>query len=401
MLWVAFAIVHLGVAVLGFVAPFLPMGDVTNVYDPWSRAAVAGTGLVGVTEQWVYPQLALIPMVLARGFAWIAGYEAGWAILVTLCNALTFSLLVSRPRSRGRITAAWFWLAFIALLGPVAMYRIDAITVPLALAGCLWLVGRPMLGSILLAVATWIKVWPAALLAAAVVAVRRRLTVVGGALLVTAVTVGAVVVAGGGPHVLGFISGQTGRGLQLEAPVSMFYLWRAVAGVEGSFVYYSDDMLTYQVAGPQVDLVIAAMTPLLVLAVAVVAGLGAWRAWRGASFARLFPTLALAFVLTLIVFNKVGSPQFMTWLIAPIAVGLVIDRRRWTRPAVLGLLAAGLTQLIYPFTYLGLLMVEPLPVLLLTARNGLVVVFLVWTLVDLARVPARRSIPVSAPAPSA
>ena len=54
------------------------------------------------------------------------------------------------------------------------MYRIDAVTVPLAVAGCLWLVGRPLVASVLLAVATWIKVWPAALLAAAFIAVRRR-----------------------------------------------------------------------------------------------------------------------------------------------------------------------------------------------------------------------------------
>ena len=73
------------------------------------------------------------------------------------------------------------------------------------------------------------------------------------------------------------------------------------------------------------------MTPLLVVAVAAVAGLGAFKAWRGASFVRLFPPLALALVLAFIVFNKVGSPQYMTWIIAPLVVGLVIDRRRWWR----------------------------------------------------------------------
>ena len=50
---------------------------------------------------------------------------------------------------------------------------------------------------------------------------------------------------------------------------------------------------------------------------AAVAGLGAFKAWRGASFVRLFPPLALALVLAFIVFNKVGSPQYMTWIIAP------------------------------------------------------------------------------------
>ena len=396
MLWVAFAIVHIGVAVLGFVQPNQPMGDVTNVYDPWSTWAVEGRAIVGITETWVYPQLALVPMILAQGFEWIAGYEVAWAILTIICDALAFAVLVGNGRSAGRSTAAWFWLAFIALLGPVGMYRLDGITVPLALVGCLWLVGRPWLGSILLAVATWIKVWPAALLAAAVIAVRRRLAVVGGALIVSAVTLAAVFAAGGARHAFGFIGDQTDRGLQLEAPVSAYYLWRAVAGIPGSFIYYDQDLLTFQVAGPEVDAVIAVMTPLLILAVLGVAALGAYRAWRGAGFLRLFPPLALALVAAFVVFNKVGSPQYMTWIIPPLVVGLVIDRHRWRGPAALALVIALVTQAVYPLTYWGLLDAEAVPAALLTARNALVVVLLVWAIVRVARVPRRAPAPVPA-----
>ncbi|GAA5039255.1 glycosyltransferase 87 family protein [Microbacterium fluvii] len=396
-LWVAFAIVHVVVAVLGFVGPNLPMGDVTNVYDPWSQWAVDGIAIVGIDQPWVYPQLALIPMVLARALDGIAGYELAWAILVTACNALGFWMLLGRARSRGRVTAAWFWLAYTLLLGSIAMYRIDAITIPLAIAGCLWLAGRPMVGSALLAVATWIKVWPAALLAAAFIALRRRWRVALGAVLVSAVTLGAIVAAGGAANAFGFVGDQTGRGLQLEAPVSMLYVWQAAAGVPGSFVYYDQDMLTYQVAGPQVDVVIAVMTPLLAIAMLAVAALGAYRSWQGASYARLFPSLALAFVLTFIVFNKVGSPQYMTWIVVPLVMGLVIDRRRWRRPALFALAIAATTQVVYPFLYLELLMVRPLAVAALTLRNALVVAFLVLVIVDLVRMPVRRRIPAVAP----
>nr|BFF10749.1 hypothetical protein GCM10025699_20520 [Microbacterium flavescens] len=95
--------------------------------------------------------------------------------------------------------------------------------------------------------------------------------------------------SGGGAHLLGFVAGQTGRGLQLEAPVTAWFLWQAVAGVDGAFVYYDTEILTFQVTGPNVDLVIAAMTPVLALAVVAIAALGAARAWRGVSFAALFP----------------------------------------------------------------------------------------------------------------
>lgn len=389
MLWIAFAIVHVIVAVLGFVWPNQPMGDVTNVYDPWSTWAVEGRAIVGITESWVYPQLALVPLVLAQGLAWIAGYEVAWAILVTIIDAIGFAILVGAGRSAGRRAAAWFWLAFIVLLGPVGMYRLDAITVPLALAGSLWLVRRPWLGSILLAVATWIKVWPAALLAAAVIVVRRRLAVIGGAAVISALTLAVVFAAGGGANAFGFVTDQTDRGLQLEAPVSGWYVWGAMLGIPGSAIYYDQDLLTYQVTGADIDAVIAVMTPLLVIAASVVLVLGAYRAWRGAGFARLFPPLALALVLVLILFNKVGSPQYMTWIIAPLAMGLVIDRRRWRGPAALGLVLAALTHLVYPLLYGELLGAQPAAVMLLTLRNVLVGVLLVWAVARVARLPRR------------
>src|SRR5690606_21934744 len=93
VLWIAFLVVHVAVAVLGFAFPNEPMGDVYRVYEPWSAAALSGRGIVGIDAAWVYPQLALVPMVLAHGFAWIGGYTVGWAILVTLVDAVAFAML--------------------------------------------------------------------------------------------------------------------------------------------------------------------------------------------------------------------------------------------------------------------------------------------------------------------
>ncbi|MFI8631187.1 glycosyltransferase 87 family protein [Microbacterium sp. NPDC077663] len=389
LLWAAFVLVHAGVALLGFVLPNEPMGDVYRVYEPWSRAVFSGGGIVGVTQDWVYPQLALLPMLLAHLPAGLLGdYTAGWAVLVTLVDAVAFAVLIGRVRSRGRVAGAVFWLAAIVCLGPVGMYRIDAISVPLAILGCLWLLRRPGLAAALLAAATWIKVWPAALLAAAVVAVRRRATVIAAAALVSVAVLGAVVAGGGADHALGFVTGQTGRGLQVEAPVSAPYVWGALLGSDGSAVYYDQGLLTFQVTGPHVDLVIAAMTPLLAASAAAVLLIGVWRLRRGAPFVRLFPVLALALVLVLIVVNKVGSPQFHTWLFAPVVLGLVIDRRRWAAPAALACVAAALTQLVYPVLYGGIVTPAILAVVVLTLRNLVLVALLVWMVVRLVRLPA-------------
>lgn len=388
VLWIAFLIVHVGVAAVGWLIPG-SMGDVWIVYEPWSTDAVAGRGIVGVTESFVYPQLALVPMILAKSLSWIGGYIIAWALLVTALDAIAFAILVGRGRSRGRLVAAAAWLVGIGLLGPVGMYRIDAITVPLAVLGLLWLARRPAVGSALLAAGMWIKVWPVALLATAFVALRRRTSVLLGALAVSAVVIAISLALGGARHLFGFVGEQTGRGLQVEAPVSTFYLWRAALGIPGSSVFYDRDILTYQVTGPGAQTVIDVMTPLLGLAALVVVALGAVQAWRGATFVRLVPPLALALVLTLIVFNKVGSPQFQVWLIAPVVFWLVADRSRaWTAAGLTAVLLA-LTQVVYPFLYGPVLQAQPAAVLILTLRNVLSVVLLIVAVVQVARVPVR------------
>jgi hypothetical protein len=238
----------------------------------------------------------------------------------------------------------------------------------------------------LLTAAAWLKVWPAALVAAAVIALRRRVAVIAGAAAVTAGVVVAVVVAGGAAHLLGFVTMQAGRGLQLEAPVSTFYLWGSALRLPGWWVFYDQEILTYQVTGPQVDPVIAAMTPLLVLVVGGVALLGVVKARRGAPLRVLLPPLALALVLALIVCNKVGSPQFHDWLIPPLVLWLLVDARRAKGFALAGLASAGLTQLVYPILYDRILLSQIAPVAVLTLRNMLLVAMLAWVIVRLVRV---------------
>ncbi|WP_322409549.1 glycosyltransferase 87 family protein [Microbacterium invictum] len=396
VLWVAFVLVHAAVAVLGFLQPNQPMGDVYLVYAPWADRAAMGLGVVGITENWVYPALALAPILVTHVLAPVFGsYLVAWPVVVTALDAAAFAVLVGRGRSQGRTVAAWFWLVFIVALGPVGLYRLDAVTVPLAVAGCLWLLSRPWLAATLLAAATWIKVWPAALLLAALVAVRRRLALLGGAAALSAIVIGIVVAVGGARHLFGFVFDQTERGLQVEAPVSVYWLWRAVGGVADSRVYYDDEILTWQVAGPGAAAVSEAMTLVLGGAVAVVTVLGAVQVRRGIPFLRIFPALALSLVLVLIVTNKVGSPQYLTWIVAPLVVGLVLDRDRWWSPACLALVAAALTQLVYPLWYDRVLGGDPIAVGALTLRNILLAALLVWSVALLVRSPRRVPAPAA------
>jgi hypothetical protein len=415
--WAAFVVVHVVVGWIclglpgtgiGDSAIGLPLGDVTLVYRPWIEQALSGGPVVGISEPWVYPIVAIVPMFAAMGLG-PELYAQAWLGLVTVLNAAGFAILLGARTSKRREFAAWWWLAFIALLGPVSLARIDSVTVPLAVVALLLARRHPSVAGVLLAVATWMKVWPAALVAALLVSSRSRGRVLLAGAAASAGIVLLVVAFGGGANLFGFVGEQTSRGLQIEAPVATPYLWLAAVQAPGSFLYYDQHILTYQVTGPGTEAVIAVMTPLLALAVTgtVLAGVLAER--HGASTLRLLPPLALALVVVFIAFNKVGSPQFQTWLIAPVILGLVCRGRAFALPAGIALGLAALTQVVYPYLYGLLLSATPGMVFVLSVRNAGLFVLLAWALADLWRAGAeadqsspsaassRSTLPVSSP----
>jgi hypothetical protein len=327
---------------------------------------------VGVDGPWVYPILAFVPMLASM----VLGpdlYGIGWMIMVTIADAAVFAYLVvparpGLPGTRLRLSAAWWWVAFLLLLGPVSVGRIDIFTVDLVIVGLLVMRNHPAFAGVLLAIATWVKVWPAALIVGAIVAVRRRLRVaVGAVITLVAVAVG-VLAMGAGMNAFSFVGEQTGRGLQVEAPISTIWMWLAFAG-DRTQVYYNQDILTFQVTGPGANVAAAITTPLLVIAVAVILVLAFFVVRSGAASTVVLPPLSLAMVTALILFNKVGSPQFMVWLSAPIILGIVTQGRRFFWPAIMAFVMGGLTQIIYPIAYDWVLGLDPLMLTVLTVRN--------------------------------
>lgn len=121
------------------------------------------------------------------------------------------------------------------------------------------------------------------------------------------------------------------------------------------------------------------MQPLLLVAVVLSAALLIRALRRGADRGRLVYAGTLLLTLVLIVFNKVGSPQFMVWLAPVIMVGLLHDRVRWRTPALLTLGIAATTFVIYPLFYTPLIHANPVMAAVLTTRNALLVALLVWT----------------------
>ncbi len=96
---------------------------------------------------------------------------------------------------------------------------------------------------------------------------------------------------------------------------------------------------------------------------------------------------AMLLTLVLLVFNKVGSPQYMTWLAPPVAVALALRLPGWKFTAWLTLGIAGATQVVFPWLYGEIINKGPGVTLTLAARNIALVVLLVHTVVVLVRAP--------------
>ncbi|GAB3032880.1 hypothetical protein GCM10027052_07410 [Parafrigoribacterium mesophilum] len=399
--WCGFIIAHLWLGLLNLYADGYPLGDVTMVYKFWADQVIVGHYLVGVDGGWVYPIVAILPMLAASAFG-PALYASTWLGLVMLLDAAAFAVILGvrgGEQKRRRVVIGWWWTGFLILLGPIAMGRIDSITIPLAIAGVLIVAARPQTAAVLLALATWIKVWPAALLAALVVASRQRWRILAAVAGTSAAVMAIALLLGGGANVFSFVGEQAARGLQVEAPISTFWLWQAFAGVTGTFVYYDRAMLTWQVAGAGVDVASTMMTVLMVLCVLVIVLIAMLVLQRGASAAEVLPVLALALVSGLIAFNKVGSPQFMTWLAVPVILGLATHAagrgRSFRTPATIVAALAVLTQAFYPYLYGWLIGLHPLMLLVISARNGLVFVLLGWAIAALWRLEPGAGGPAS------
>ncbi|MCC9193769.1 DUF2029 domain-containing protein [Arthrobacter sp. zg-Y916] len=385
VLWITFAVLHL--LFFGFLSPLIFTGEVLSdiqFYRQWAFEGITEGYWQGISTDWVYPIGALVPMLLAAVLGY-GPYQLAWFLIFAGLNAAALAVLTSQ-RTRQRYAAAYWWMGITALLAPVAVGRVDGLTVPLVIIGLLLLARRPVVAAALLATATWIKVWPAAVILAVLAVSRRRLTVLATGAAVSAAIAAVVAAAGGVRHLLSFVGAQGDRGMQLEAPFTTPGLWQAILGSSDAHIYEDIIINTREVRGALGEPVAALMTPLLVLAAAAVVVLLLWALRRGADAGALLASGSLALVGAFIVFNKVGSPQFMLWLGAVAAVGIAWKGRSWLVPAAMMIPIAGLTTLVYPIFYEALYNDLNIGVaLLLTVRNILVIALFAWAVLDVVR----------------
>ena len=210
-----------------------------------------------------------------------------------------------------------------------------------------------------------VKVWPLTLLAGMAPGQWRRGVAAAAAVLVVV----CAVFAGG---TASFLAHQNARGVEIEAVAATpFMIWR-LAGWHGTVMYRFG---AWQLSGGHVALAQDASRLSLVLAAAAVIG---WRLLIAVGRARWRPEFAadapLAATLLFLVASPVLSPQYLLWVIGLAATCLATGRTTQRPVALAVLAAAGLTQVIFPTGWHGLLDGSDAVTGVLAARNVLLVV---------------------------
>ena len=394
LLVLGFVAVHAWVLKQAITWGYTIYGDVT-LYEWWARHGLT-TGEWPVLDfDWVYPAGALVPVTLpALVTDGLLGYEIVWTAMVVALNAVATVVLV-RATPRG-VLGAWWWLAFLLALGPIFLGRLDGVVAPLILVSLVVAGRRPALTTAVATAGAWIKIAPGAVVVALAATRARwrdllRHVVVPGA-VVSVVVVGLALAGGAGERAFSVFGQQEARTLQAESVSATWFsvarLWDPSVRIE-----YNDVIFTYEVQGTAAREVATALDWLLPAAVLLIAALTWWAARRRPDHAGdvlLLSTAAL--LLALIVFNKVGSPQFVSWIGPPLAAAIALagpgTRRMWGPPAVGALLAALGTQVVYPVAYGEFLAGEPALVVVEGLRNLALVALLVgavWRIVQLGR----------------
>ncbi len=334
-------------------------GDV-GLYQHWYVCCLSRHAFPSADPMWQYPPGAG-PVLWLPG--WLPGsYLDDFALLAVGCDLAVTIVLATASRRGGSLAGAWYWVCVVPVLGPLVVDRLDMIPVMLSVAA-LCAAGRGRVRGGLLAAATAVKAWPVTLLAGTAPGQWRRV------LPALAVVLTALAVLHG--PTMSFLAHQGARGTEIESVVAVPFMIGRLAGWHGSVVYrYGAWQLSGEHAGLARD---ASRLSLILIALAVTA----WCAATAYGRIRWRPEFAadapLAATLLVLVASPVLSPQYLLWAIG-LAAACLAARQTSQRPAALVILVAALlTVIVFPTGWQALLRGSAVITGLLAARDALLV----------------------------
>ena len=335
-----------------------------------------------------YPPLAAIPL-------WLAGvrglddptYAVSFGVLMG-ASLVAAQQLAARLAGGGRagLTVAWLLVAAPVLIGASLRTHFDALPIAIALGGLLALTReRHALGFVLLGLGTMTKLFPGLL---AVIAIAWLLgrgdwrgALRGGAIFAAVVVAISLPLAGAG-YVDSF-EFHLERPVQIESTAASVLFALGGSDVTGTNLR-PDRFKSNGLDGGHAGSVERVFTFLLVLALWSIV----WLASRRRD-ARHMVLCGFAALLAFVTLGKVFSPQYVIWLAPFAALAWVWGERA---VALLTGAAIALTHVEFPSRYFDLINVKTDVVLIVAARNALLLVALGVLVAALAvRQPAAGS----------
>lgn len=321
---------------------------------------------------WEYPALAR--MILGSGSGLdLTGYASVYLLAMVACD-LAFTIWLLRPRQQQRGPAGiWLWIVTVPLLGVIPYTRYDMVVACAVALAIAWSGRRPQVAAVLLSLAMALKLWPLVLLPLFLLRApsgeRRRVVVAAFAPWIAFEVLGGLV--WGTRSVTAPWLWQQERGLQIESIAAGPLRILHVGGDPIEFRFNA-----WETTSPAWLMALLALVGLSLIALVIVAS-GRRLMSPEVSEQHADRIVAAAAALTigvLIVTGKVFSPQYLLWLIAPLAVAYTLrtSQDRW----LLALVAAtcAITTLVYPVMYFGLIAGEALPWAVLQLRNLLLII---------------------------
>ncbi|MFE1318511.1 glycosyltransferase 87 family protein [Kitasatospora phosalacinea] len=354
--------------------------DISVIYHSWYEVLRTGTfPLDDVT--WQYPPGAAL-VILAPGLLpW--SYLVSFFVICGVVDAAAMALLMRAGARKGRsYLGGWYWVVGVPLLGPTVYCRYDIIVTALAVAGLLVMLRRPAVSGLLLGLGGMVKVWPLLALIGSPRGRRTRRAWTSAA--ASAAALGFLLTAGMN-GAFEFLKFQSERGIEIESVGALPLHFAKLAGSWDGTVTMNYGSVEF--LGPWVPVISKVMVGLSV------AGFGWLLVWRLRAARWTSATTFDAALCALLLFtatSRVISPQYMIWVVGLAAVCLTVRGTSQRPVAVLVLFTAVLTTLEFPVMFGAVNRSELGGVLVLTARNLLLVVTTVVSAHRLWRSTRRR-----------
>jgi Glycosyltransferase family 87 len=340
-----------------------------------------------------YPPLSILFFILPPVKGTLATYHHWFAVQMIAIDAITAvvtaaaAVRIWNSLTRPLAAAATLAVAVVAM-GAIAIQVFDgAVALVLALAVLCLVYRRSTLAALTIGLGFSLKLMPIVVLPLVLTLARTRRQALWALLAGVAAAVAPFV-----PFLLhdeasvrsALFGVQIGRGLQIESVAASPYLIAEMIHHDVVTVTVPPGgSLTISGAGTGLTERLAPLSVLLLLVVVY------WAVWHAREALRRrpegVPVAALAAILAALCGNKVLSPQHLLWILPLVALCLVGSELLPRIAAILLLCAMVLTQVEFPGMYFRQIRLDPTPLVVISARNALLVAAFALTVIAVWR----------------